>query len=240
MIIFGHRGARFEAPENTVAGFAYAKRIGLRAVEFDVRMTSDDQLVVIHDATVDRTTDGTGPVAEQSLARLRELDARAVFPDWADPCGVPTLDEVLAEVGDLEQLEIEIKKDKAGRSEQIVQTVLDTLENHQVDAEVTITSFHVDSLRLVQRLAPEQQRGYVGEWDSDAFLDIARWLGASRAGMPHETGSAERARAAHELGLSVIGWPCNVAAEVELFRSWDADAVCSDCPSSIVELVAVG
>ena len=95
MQLIGHRGARFEAPENTLAGFRHAIELGLSAVEFDVRVTRDNELVVIHDATVDRTTDGTGEVSSFSLAELRELDARAEFSDWPEVCQIPTLSEVL-------------------------------------------------------------------------------------------------------------------------------------------------
>ena len=91
MLVFGHRGARAEAPENTVAGFRYARGIGLTAVEFDVRLTRDDRLVVIHDKTVDRTTDGTGAVADLTYRRIAGFDARGPFTDWPEPCRVPTL-----------------------------------------------------------------------------------------------------------------------------------------------------
>lgn len=236
MIIYGHRGARFEAPENTIPGFAYARSLGLTAVEFDVRMTSDGRLVVIHDGTVDRTTDGTGRVADLTFDQIRALDARAIFPDFREACQVPTFDEVLDEVGDLDQLEIEIKKDPLGRSEAIATALLETLDRHQVDAAVTVTSFHPESLRLVQRLAPEQARGYIGEWDSDAWLDIAQWLGASRAGISHVTGTPAVVAAAREAGLMVHGWPCNTEDALRELEAWGVDAVCTDAPTTIMEL----
>ena len=236
MIIYGHRGARFEAPENTIPGFAYARSLGLKAVEFDIRMTRDDQLVVIHDGTVDRTTDGTGRVCDLTFDQIRELDARSIFPDFPEKCQVPTFDEVLDEVGDLDQLEIEIKKDQLGRSEEVATALLETLDRHHVDADVTVTSFHVESLRLVQRLAPEQKRGYIGEWDCSAWLDIASWLGASRAGVSQVTGSRSVAAAAQEAGLMVHGWPCNTEEQLRMFEQWGVDAICADAPTTIMEL----
>lgn len=199
-------------------------------------MTSDNELVVIHDATVDRTTDGTGRVADHSLAQIQALDARSIFPDFEQPCRVPTLDEVLAEVGDLDAMEIEIKKDPLGRAEQIATALLETMDRHGVSGHATVTSFHIESLRLVQRMAPEVRRGYIGEWDNAAWLDIAEWLQASRAGIPHVTGTAAMAREAHAQGLTVVGWPCNTAEEFALFSAWGVDAVCSDAPSTIAEL----
>src|SRR5439155_21621382 len=76
MLLFGHRGARGEAPENTLAGFAHARRAGVAAFELDVRPTADGRLAVIHDATVDRTTNATGAVSDFTAADLARLDAR--------------------------------------------------------------------------------------------------------------------------------------------------------------------
>ncbi|MGB3329490.1 MAG: glycerophosphodiester phosphodiesterase family protein, partial [Thermomicrobiales bacterium] len=82
--LVGHRGAAFEAPENTLAGFRHAVDLGLRCVEFDIRLTADDQLAVIHDATVDRTTNGRGRVADHTMADLARLDARAIHDQWPE------------------------------------------------------------------------------------------------------------------------------------------------------------
>ncbi len=90
MLIYGHRGARGEAPENTLAGFHRALAAGASRVELDLRLSSDEELVVIHDETVNRTTDGRGLVAHKSVAELARLDARRAGPDWPDPQSVPT------------------------------------------------------------------------------------------------------------------------------------------------------
>jgi len=104
MLVFGHRGARAEAPENTVAGFRYARGVGLTAVEFDVRLTRDDRLVVIHDTTVDRTTDGAGAIADLTYRRIAGLDARGDFSDWPAPCRVPTLRDTLEATADFDEV----------------------------------------------------------------------------------------------------------------------------------------
>src|SRR6187455_95113 len=96
LMVIAHRGASSYAPENTLAAFDLALEMGVRHVELDVDFTSDGHIVVIHDDSVDRTTNGSGPVTSHTLATLRSLDAGA----W---CGaqfagqrIPTLDEVLA------------------------------------------------------------------------------------------------------------------------------------------------
>ncbi|MBP9035335.1 MAG: glycerophosphodiester phosphodiesterase, partial [Pseudomonadales bacterium] len=109
MLIYGHRGARGEAPENTLAGFHRALAAGASRVELDLRLSSDGELVVIHDETVNRTTDGRGLVAHKSVAELARLDARRAGPDWPDPQSVPGIARVLEEFPELEHLQLEAK-----------------------------------------------------------------------------------------------------------------------------------
>jgi glycerophosphoryl diester phosphodiesterase len=237
MILLGHRGARGEAPENTLPGFAYAKSLGLTAVEFDIHLTRDDQLVVIHDATVDRTTNGSGAVADLTLAEIQALDARSVQADWPEPCFVPTFEQVLEAVRDFDMLEIEIKKDSPERLDRVVPMVLAQLAASGYKGEATISSFEIYPLELVQKLAPEQPRAYIGAWDSPDFLETAIRLGATRACVNGKTGSAEIVRAAQDRGLSVNGWPCNSAEALATFQAWGTDIVCSDHPSTIKALL---
>jgi glycerophosphoryl diester phosphodiesterase len=233
LIIYGHRGARFEAPENTIPGFRHALSIGLRAVEFDVRLTADDQLVVIHDATVDRTTNGAGAVADLTFDEIRALDARSTFANWPEPCIVPTLAEVLDVVGHQESLEVEIKKDTPVRLERIVPMVLAELALRDLPGRVFVTSFDIYALELAQRHAPDQERGYIGAWDSPEFVETALRLGATRACIPFKTGSAEIVKAAQEAGLSVNGWPCNTREEFDEHLARGVDTLCSDAPTTI-------
>lgn len=149
MQIVGHRGARNEAPENTLAGFAYAIGLGLTAVEFDVRMTKDGELVVIHDATVDRTTDRSGDVGTFTAEELAGMDARAEHPEWPDPCGIPTLTEVLDVVDHLPRLLIEIKANGVDGLEPVVTGVLEQIRVRGLDDRVTITSFEPAALEIV-------------------------------------------------------------------------------------------
>lgn len=236
MQVIGHRGARFEAPENTLAGFAHAIALGLAAVEFDIRLSRDGELVVIHDATVDRTTDGSGAVSSFTAAELAALDARAGFADVALPCGVPAFDEVLdllapSGLG----MMIEIKQDTPEREERIVVGVLERLRARNLTDRATITSFDPVALDVVAREAPGQRRGYIGAWDDEAFLETALRLGCAQADMHHTTASGAMVAKAHAAGLMVVGWPCNTPEEVALLTGWGADAVTSDAPTLVRE-----
>lgn len=119
----GHRGAAAVAPENTLPGFRHAVEVGADGVEIDLQCSRDGELVVIHDDTVDRTTDGTGAVEEMTLAELRELDAGHAFtpdrgrsfPYRGRGTRIPTLDEVADATGELPMI-LEVKSRRAGRN----------------------------------------------------------------------------------------------------------------------------
>jgi glycerophosphoryl diester phosphodiesterase len=234
VLVFGHRGARAEAPENTVAGFRYARGIGLAAVEFDVRLTRDDRLVVVHDKTVDRTTDGTGTVAELTYERIATLDARGQFTGWPEPCRVPTLRETLEATADFEVVAIEVKADRPARLLRLIPKVVSEIRRQHADARVTLTSFDVTALALAREIAPELPRAYIGNWDTTAALTVARLLECQQADMQVSTASAEIVAAAHEAGLRVVGWPCNTEAEFQTLTDWGVDAVTTDVPSRFV------
>jgi glycerophosphoryl diester phosphodiesterase len=237
MQLISHRGARFEAPENTVNGFAYAVALGVDAVEFDIRLSREGELVVIHDKTVDRTTTVTGDVSSFTVAELAALDARCGFDAVDLPCGVPTFDQVLdvLEPSTLAMM-IEIKPDTPEREETIIAGVVDRLRARNLTDRATITSFDPIAVEIVARLAPKQRRGYIGAWDDDTFLETALRLGCAQADMHHTTASGAMVEKAHAAGLAVVGWPCNSREEWELLRSWGVDAICTDAPTFIREL----
>src|SRR6266705_642345 len=108
-LIIAHRGASSYAPENTIVAFDLALQMGASHLELDVHLTRDDSLVVIHDDTVDRTTNGTGPVAHQMLAALQALDAGSWFGEAFVGVRIPTLAEVLTSYHGRVHLHIELK-----------------------------------------------------------------------------------------------------------------------------------
>jgi glycerophosphoryl diester phosphodiesterase len=238
VLIMGHRGARFEAPENTLPGFRYAVGLGLTSVEFDVRLTADNALVIIHDDTVDRTTDGSGRVADLTLSELKALDARSTFPEWPEECSIPTLAEVLDVVSVMPTIEIEIKRDEPARLERLVPLLVDEIRRRGIEAQVRITSFEPYALELAQQHAPDIRRCFIGNWDSADFLETATRLGCARAGVHHPKANHEVVTAAREQGLEVCCWPTNSPEELESALSFAPDILCTDNPTLIRELSA--
>lgn len=233
MIIVGHRGARDEAPENTLPGFRYAMELGLESIEFDVRMTVDEHLVVIHDDSVDRTTNGTGKVAEMTLADIQALDARSGFAEWNEPCHVPTLAEALETLRTVPHLICEIKSDTDERLERIVPMVLAQIEAAGIREQVTVTSFNPHAVLLVQKHASDMKRGYIGDWNAPFFLEKSIEMGCTQADVHHPTADPELVRRAKEHGMRVICWPTNSQDELDHALSFEPDLFCTDKPSRL-------
>lgn len=235
--IIGHRGARNEAPENTVPGFAYAVQLGLPAVEFDVRLARDGQLVVIHDATVDRTTDRSGEVGSFTAAELADMDAQADHPDWPERCGIPSFTEVLDVVDQLPRLLIEIKADRPEGLEPVVTGVLEQIRLRGLEDRATITSFEPATLEIVQQLSPGQSRGLIGSGDSPAFLETAQRLGCDQVDVQLATSSKDLIDNARDLGMRSVVWPCNGEESLVTAMAWNPDMVTTDRPSWLQALI---
>jgi glycerophosphoryl diester phosphodiesterase len=238
MRVIGHRGARFEAPENTLTGFRYAKALGVDGFELDVHLTSDGQLAVIHDATVDRTTNGTGSVHDLTLAELQALDARSTFPDWPEPAIIPTLDEVLTELAGTPWIEIEIKTDLPERLDVVVPLVVAAIHQFGIESSAFITSFDQYALEVARRIDPDIRRGFICKYEQLSDLDRAVALGASLIGFPYATGIPEVAARGKELGILRTGWPTNDLAALEQVYALDLDGICTDTPTQIKQWMA--
>jgi glycerophosphoryl diester phosphodiesterase len=201
-LIIAHRGASSYAPENTVAAFDLALQMGARHLELDVHLTCDDHLVVIHDDTVDRTTNGTGPVADQTLAALQMLDAGAWFGEAFAGARIPTLAEVLTRYRGRAHLHIELK----GHTAHLPQRTVDLVRAHGMAPHVTFTSFQQAHLQTMRAYAPDLPTGWLVGAISDAVIAQAHALGCAQL-CPHASlvtpGLVQRL---HAEGLRVRAW----------------------------------
>lgn len=176
--VVAHRGGRARGPENTLEAMQLGVAEGADAIEFDVHLCADGEVVVIHDATVDRTTDGSGAVDRMSLADLRSLDAACRFsgvqpsPAIRRPCRIPTLDEVLESFPRI-PLIIEVKTRAAS-----VQTRAE-IEKHDAEDRCLVDSVHADALAVFRgsRIARGPSRNGVARLIVQSFLP----LGPSRS-----------------------------------------------------------
>jgi glycerophosphoryl diester phosphodiesterase len=238
-LISAHRGGRAEAPENTVAAFRYAAALGAPGAECDVHLSADGVPVVIHDDTVDRTTNGTGEIRDLTAAELAALDARSVHADWPEPAGVPTLAEVLEVTRAIDYFEVEIKADEPSRIEALVPLVIDEIDRAGMREKVRFISFDPDICALCHRLAPDMKLSLLVNQTTAAEIAKALELGCDGIAGWVETATEGFIAAAHERGLAVTIWTVNEDADFENVLAWGADVITTDRPQHMLERLAV-
>lgn len=249
-ILGAHRGGGALFPENTLEAFTASRdRFGCRFMEIDTHATRDGVPVVIHDPTVDRTTDGTGPVLAHSLEELRRLDAGFRFrgPDSTSWAGrgvrIPTLDEVLQELQE-SVISIEIKQHDPPMEASVVEAV----RRAGMENRVLLGSSRHGAFLRIQALAPEIP-SFFSFRSSIAFF-LAAWTGLARwyrpphnaLMIPPEYGPFRLVtqgivRTAHRLGLPVIVWTINEPAEMERLLRLGVDGIITDRPDLLAAVI---
>jgi len=216
MLKIGHRGAGAYEPENTLKSFEKALELGVDAVELDVRRTKDDEVVVIHDADVERTTDGKGLVSELTLKEIKQLVAGKGEK-------IPTLDEVFDFLDKKVKILIELKETGLEKK------VLDLIEEKGLVENVVIVSFSEDALKKVRELNDKVETGliYVKHRNPvKAALELKANYLLSLYRFTHTANVQE----AHRNGLKVIVWTVNKEEEVGEYVKKGVDGIASDRP----------
>ena len=212
----GHRGARAYEPENTLSSFRRAVELGVDAVELDVRKTKDNELVVIHNSDVNKTTDGSGAVSDLTLEQIKRF-----VTDKGEH--IPTLEEVLDAVGRRVKVLVELKEPG------VEEKVLELIRRKGLMENVIVISFHEDVLRKVRALDDEVALGLVYvrhknpiqsalELKAEYLLPLYRFTHSSNV------------KKAHEKGLKVIVWTINTKEEAAEYKKKGVDGIATDRP----------
>lgn len=219
MLIYGHRGAPADAPENTLGGFRRALAVGADGVEFDVRATADGVPVVLHDRDLARTTGIAGAVAERSLADLRALP---LDPDRA----VPTLGETLALVAGRARLDLELKQ--AGIEAEVLRRL-----RAAPPSDWAISSFDWGILRAVRAIDGTAPLWPLALLADDALFAVAAELAAPVVALFTGALTPDVAARCAAAGRAVMVWTVNDPAEARRVRALGAAALCTDDPASL-------
>jgi glycerophosphoryl diester phosphodiesterase len=231
-VCIAHRGASKEAPENTIAAFRKALERRADAVELDLRATSDGVLVCVHDATLDRTTNGSGPVADTTLAEIRKLDAGSwKAPEFAGE-SVPTFGEALAVITPGAVCTPELKV--TGIEKQAVRIIAEAGAQHAV----IIVSFHDEALARVRELAPDMPTGWIVSRDPPEDRDAhaaelvgrAAACGASLISASFTTLTHELLAAAHNADMAVWVWTVDSEEPMGELLAAGVDGITSNVP----------
>lgn len=234
--VFAHRGARRVAPENTLPAFDRALAMGVAGIEFDVHLTTDGRLVVIHDFTVDKTTDGRGAVTAMSAAEVRRLDAGSHFDVAFAGVQVPFLEEVLDLVGDRCRLNIEIKSMNPYANDASA-AVAAVIRDRNLYAQVLVSSFNPVTLIKLRHLDPKIALGMLYGGEMPEFLRQV-WAGPlihPEAQHPeHTLIDAAYMQWARTLACAVNTWTVNDVEEARRLAALGVDVIMSDVPDQIM------
>ncbi len=244
-LIIAHRGDSAHRPENTLSSFASALELGAELVELDVQLSRDAAVVVIHDASVDRTTDGEGRVRQMTLGELRRLSAGyplrfgAAFPGER----IPTLAEVLGLVRDRARAMIEIKPESVTDDAEggIEALAVAEVRRAHMEKDVALISFDRRALVRCRRLAPEIARGHVFErGNAGEFLAGAREA-ACEVVMPHKGLLSDDLRdRAREAGIKVATWVVDEPGELPALTRFDLFGIGSNRPGVLLDALREG
>ena len=235
-----HRGGALLWPENSLLAFRNAaESLGADFLEFDVHLSKDGEVVVIHDPTLDRTTDGRGPVRERMLAELRAVHLRDRTGTLTAET-VPSLDEVTGLAMRLRrQMLLEIKIDDRGRRYPgIEEKVFAVLDRHRAIAATFVMAFETETWRRVRALRPDARTGALHSRRTLASmgssleheLDEAQRAGVTMLGLDQGLVNAETVARVRGAGLTLGVWTVNDAAAIRRFIDLGVDVIITDRP----------
>jgi glycerophosphoryl diester phosphodiesterase len=250
-LVIAHQGGDGLWPGNTLYAFEQSAALGVDVLEMDLHITQDGVLVINHDETVDRTTDGTGNIEDMTLAEIKALDAGY---DWSNDDGqtfpyrdtgitIPTLEEIF-EAFPTYPMTIEIKK-TAGS---MAVPFCDTIRSYGMQDKILVASFHDERMQEFRQVCPEVatssarqettvfvllSKAFLGRFYSPPFFSLQ---------VPEESSgitvmTAQFVRAAHERGLHVEPWTIDDPDQMQSYIEWGVDGIITDRPDLMLELL---
>ncbi|WP_338083493.1 glycerophosphodiester phosphodiesterase [Fictibacillus nanhaiensis] len=232
-----HRGASGYAPENTMA--AFQKGVDMKAdyIEIDVQQTKDGELVVIHDVTLDRTTNGTGYVKNHTLEEIRQLDAGSYFsPEFAGE-KVPTLEEVLDEFRGKTGILIELKATYhyPGIEEKVAEALKERNMHKPNNDKIIVQSFQFESMKKMDKLLPNVPVGLLvylatdlTEAKLEEFSAYAEYINPSKSLV-----TSSVVEKVHEQDMGIMAWTVRKPEEVQPLLDAEVDAIITDYPDYV-------
>ena len=231
-MILCHRGAKNYAPENTLSAFTTALELGADGFELDTQLTSDGQVVVFHDPTLDRMTNGHGKLSKLSLAELRELDVKGSFSEKFRGEKIPTLEEVFATVGKRAIINVELKNFSTPFDD-LVERVCELVRRHGLQESVIFSSFLPWNLKKAARILPEVRRGLItikgrwGVWGRSFGFSFGDYT-AMHPNLDDVT--AQTVQRVHKLKRKINVWVVNREEDIRRLVGWGVDGLLTDDP----------
>jgi glycerophosphoryl diester phosphodiesterase len=237
-VIVAHRGDKKYAPENTIAAFLQAANKGADAVEFDVKLSADGKVIVLHDQRVDRTTNGSGNVAKLSFASLQRLDASVQFPGEFPDEKIPSLNQVFETAGTRIHMNIELTN-YSTPFDSLVQKVVELVKKFGAQDRVLFSSFLPNNLYTARHLLPEvprallTMRGWKGAWGR-----TFGWRGDFSALNPFFTDvNGDLVTRIHGSGKQVNAWTVTSEKDIQSMIDLGVDGIITGDLDAALKLV---
>ena len=250
-LVIAHQGGDGVWPGETMFAYQNAVKLGVDVLEMDIHITEDGVLVLMHDETVDRTTDGSGEIESMTLEELKKLDAGydwstddgATFPFRGQGLKVTTLEEVFAAFPD-KHMTIEIKKTNTS----MIKPFCELIRKHKMEDKVLAASFYDDKLKEFRKECPEVATSSAKN-ETTAFVLLTKpFLGSFYSPkffslqVPEESGgitvmTPAFVKAAHERNLAVEPWTINDAETMKKLIDWGVDGIITDRPDILMEVL---
>ncbi len=235
-MVIAHRGYSGVYPENTLIALREAVKLNVDGVEVDARVTKDGAVVLMHDETVNRTTNGCGRVDELTLEEIKSLDAGLWKGEEFKGEIVPTLSEALEQLPEDMVMYVEIKPSNAARH------VVSAIEGSGAIGRVVICSFHASALKEVSELCPNLPcvliTGACGNMDEFKQLtDVALRCGANGLSIHYGSIRAEFVRYAHQRSMGVVAWTVNDFETLSAMLEIGVDAIATDYPEMVLKAI---
>jgi glycerophosphoryl diester phosphodiesterase len=238
-VVFAHRGASAHAPENTMASFEMALAQRTDAIELDAKLSADGHVVVFHDRTVDRTTDGAGPLALKTLAELRALDAGSSFSPNYRGEKIPLLEEVLEAVGNRLFINVELTN-YATPGDNLVERVCELVKKFRLQERVLFSSFFARNLRKARAYLPNLPRGLLaakhlrGAWSRSFGFAFGEYTALH----PFLTDvDAREVQRVHRLQRRIHVWTVKRPEDMLNLKSWGADGIFTADPELALQVL---
>ena len=235
MRIIGHRGARGEAPENTLGGFQYIHDLGIRAVEFDVRQLKDDELVIMHDDNFLRTTGIDKNIYQCSSSELQSYNQASIWLDWKNVEVTPTLQHALNIMQDFEHIEVEVKAvTTMAEAEKLVLELQKQL--HGFEQTAVITSFDVKIHQALKQQYSTFKRGLLIEQDiKERAIEQALALGCCQIGWMNALATDAIIQATQQADLNISVWTVNDVDRAKHLQSLGIEGLITDFPKMMLQ-----
>ncbi|MCW1294290.1 MAG: glycerophosphodiester phosphodiesterase family protein [Candidatus Parvarchaeum sp.] len=231
-LVYGHRGAAIEAPENTLPSFKLAKKLGVYGVEMDLHTSKDGELIVMHDETLDRTTNGKGLIHSHTLEEIKKLDAGFKFGKKWKGTKVSTLREVFEGLGRINYY-LEIKQSSKVYPG-IEEKMLDLIDEVNLKNNVQIISFDFDSLDIIRKLDKTIKTGLLYTGKSSWFIDIAKSLKINSLQPSFNLIYPDDIEIARKNGFKVAAWTVDTVEDINRAIDLKVDSITSNNPRLVL------